>query len=230
MQFLLKGNPTVSAFWASVAAVTVLAFSVALVEPIVAHGDQEFTVTQEVVSELSFLSDPNDVVMDSTLSGITGDSSLGTTTFNVSTNNALGYNVTLAFSSSTAMNSTSSYSAIDNYIPAGGANGDWDMSVSSGEAFFAYSVYNATTPGDADPTFLGNGTDSCTTGSTATLQHCWFNKSDAAVAETIIDAGSGTAGTGATSSVIFRVEVGTNSGLETGWYVATGTLTAAVNS
>lgn len=230
MQFLLKGSPTLNAAVAAFVAVAMLTLLASISEPIVAHGDQQFTVTQEIASEIAFLTDPNDVVMDTTLSGLTGDSSLGTTTFNVSTNNATGYYVELAFSSSTAMNSTSSYAAIDNYLPAGDPNGDWDMSVSAGEGFFAYTVYNETTPGDADATFLGNGTNSCTTGSTATMQHCWFNKSDATVAERIIDANSPTVGTGATSSITFRVELGTNSGVETGWYVATGTLTATTKA
>lgn len=226
MQFLLHGNPTVTALWASVSAVTVVALFVALSEPLIAHGDQVFLVNQEIQSEIAFLSDPGDVLMDNPLSGITGGQSFGTTTFNVSTNNANGYTVTLAFSSTTAMNSTSSGAFIPNYN-TGDANGDWDMSVSSGQAFFAYTVYNETTPDDADPTFLGNGSNSCDTGSVATIQRCWFGKADATVAETIIDGGP-TAGTGATTSVIFQVQLGSNSGVQTGWYQATGTLTAAI--
>lgn len=226
MQVFLRGNPTISAFWASVAAMVVLTLTISLAEPMVAHGDQIFTVDQEVTGEVSFLTDPGDVVMDTALTGITAGTSYGTSTFNVSTNNAAGYTVSIAFSTTTAMHSTSSTSTIPNY-DTGDANGDYDMVVSDGEAFFAYSVYNQTTPGDVHARFLNNTTD-CSSGSTATLWKCWYNQADASSTVTIIDANNETAASGATSTVTFQVQFGNNSGIETGWYRATATLTAAL--
>lgn len=229
MQVFLRGNPTISALWASFATVLVLTLVITLAEPMVAHGDQVFTIDQEITGELSFLTDPGDVVMDTALTGITANSSFGTSTFNVSTNNLLGYTVDIKFSTGTAMQATATDDVIPNY-DTGDGNGDYDMSVGAGEAFFAYSVYNETTPLDVDPSFEDNGSNSCGGGGSATYGKCWYNQTDASTDVRIIDASSNTAASGATSSVLFQVQVGNNSGVATGWYRATATLTALLKS
>lgn len=233
MHILLKGNPTVSALIASAVALSLLIASFSMFEPAVTFGQETdtFTVTQEIAGEISFLTNPNNVVMSQAISGgITGGSSLGTTTFNITTNDADGYTVTLRFSSTTAMNSTSTPNLhIDNYIPAtsGGSDGDYTMSVGAGAHGFAYSVYNVTTPTDVNNSFEHSGANCAGTGS-ASVQRCWYNQSDASSTKQIIDAAGPTVGTGATTTITFQVILGSNSGVATGWYVATGTLTAAV--
>lgn len=232
MQVFLRGNPIANALTASVAVMTVLALTLTLAEPVVSHGatdTSQFTVDQEITSEISFLSPATDVTMDTAIAAITGGSSLGTTTFNVSTNNAAGYNVTLVFADDPAMNSTSSTSTIPNYTPtAGVTNADYNMSVPTGGEF-AYAVYNQTTPLDVDDTFESDGGGDCTGFGTSEVQQCWFMQDDSTVAETIINSSSPTAAGGATSTVTFQVQLAADSGIESGWYRATATLTATTN-
>ena len=230
MHALLKNNPSANALIAAAVALGLLVASFSMFEPAVTHGQESFTVNQEITGEISFLTTPNDVSMDTTIAGgITGGNSLGTTTFNISSNDADGYTVTLAFSSTTAMNSTSSpHLHIDNYIPTVSPS-DYDMdNIGDGEHGFGYAVYNQTTPLDVANTFEHGGASDCNNTGNATIQKCWYNKADATSAETIIDASGPTVGTGATTTITFQVVLGTNSGVATGWYRATGTLTAAV--
>jgi len=232
MHVFLRGNPTMNAIVGSLIMLAVLLTSFSLFEPIVTHGQtsnpHSFTVTQNITAEIAFLTEAADVVMNQAIAGgLTGGSSLGTTTFNVTSNNATGYRVTLAFSSTTAMNSTSSpHLHIDNYIPTDTPS-DYTMSVGDGESGFAYSVYSATTPLAVPATFEHSGGD-CSGSGTVNLGACWYNKADATSAEDIINTNAPTAGTGATTSILFQVQLGTNSGVSTGWYVATGTLTAVI--
>ncbi len=234
MHAFLRGNPTINAIVGSLIMLAMLLTSFSLFEPIVTHGqiNDTITVTQEITSQISFLTNPNDVVMSNSIQGLTGGTSYGTTTFNISTNDPDGYTVTIAFSSTTAMAATGSTSVIPNYNPvAGGALADYNFTVAAGQAFFGYTVQNETTATDIDATFKDDGASTCDGSDIQTnVGHCWFNKDDATVAEQIIDAADGTAATGATSSVTFRVGIGSNPtpALETGWYVATATLTANV--
>jgi hypothetical protein len=229
MQLFLKGNPTLNALVASSLAIAVLAVSFSLFEPAVSHGQETFTVTQQITSEVSFLTSPGDVTMSGPIQGVTGGTSYGTSTFNVSTNDPDGYNVTIQFSTTTAMQGVGLSSDIDNYTPATGGVPDENFSVAAGDAEFAYSVVGVTTPSSVDSSFKVSG-GVCGSG-TNTAGKCWYNKANATVAETIVNATAPTAGTGATTSVVFRVGVGANPSpaLETGFYIATATLTANVN-
>lgn len=229
MHFFTRRNPAIDAFVASVAALVVLGLSVSLAEPLVAHGDQVFEVTQEITSELSFLTDPGDVTMDDTIAGLTGGTAYGTSTFNVTTNDPQGYNVTIHFATTTAMQGEGISTDIDNYGPATGGVPDQNFSVAAGDAEFGYTVYGVTAGADVDASFKVSG-GTCGSG-TNTMNQCWYNKANATVAETIVNRTSATVATGATTSVVFQVGVGANPSpaLQTGFYTATATLTAAVN-
>jgi hypothetical protein len=233
MQAFLKGNPMLNAVVASVVAIGILLGSFSLFEPIVTHGqaNDTFTVRQQITSEISFLTPAPDVTMTPAIAGITGGNAFGTTTFNISTNDPDGYNVTIAFATGTAMQGENITSDIPNYAPdAGAGNADYTFSaIGAGEAGFAYSVNSTTTPQYVDPTFKNNGS-TCGGGSPSN-GHCWYNRSDADTAETIINATSSTAVTGATSTLVFQVGVGNtpSPALQTGFYNATATLTATNN-
>lgn len=234
MQMFLKGNPTLNAVVASVSTMAFLLASFAIFEPVVTLGQDAtsapFTVTQTIGAEISFQNQPDDVTMDSSIGGIGGGDAYGTSTFNVTTNNTTGYEVRLAFEDTVAMQGDGGISTdIDNYTP--GAQPNYDLPVpGAGESLFAYTVQNETTPADLDPSFEDNGSDTCGGGGTNfTPGKCWFNKADATAEEPIILSSAGTATTGATSSLVFYVAVGSGSSLENGTYTATGTLTAYLN-
>ena len=149
-------------------------------------------------------------------------------TFNVTTNDPDGYTVTIQFSTTTAMQGDGLNSDIDNYTPASAGVPDEDFSVPAGDAEFGYHVLGITTPGDIDASFKISG-GTCGSG-TNTSGDCWYNRADATTTEQIVDASAATAGSGATTSLVFQVGVGANPvpALETGFYIATATLTATV--
>lgn len=237
MHIFLQGNPAVNAFVASVLAVALMLASFSLFEPVVTHGQvdsNDFEVTQEIQSELSFLTQPGDVTMDDTISGLTGGNTFGTSTFNITTNDPDGYTVELRFASETAMVGENLNSNIPNYAPASAGDPDFDFDLDNGQngdAAFAYTVVGETNADDIDSRFNDDGSANCNTGSGTLQGHCWYGTADATNLVQIINADSATAGTGATSSLVFQVGVASNPSpaLETGFYTATGTLTATVN-
>lgn len=231
MHVFLRGNPAVTAFTAAIGVVALLLASFSLFEPMVTHGQVNsgpFTVTQEVQSELSFLTDANDVTMSGAIQGITGGTAYGTSTFNITTNDPDGYVVTIAFSTTTAMQGIGLSSDISNFTPAVAGVPDQLFTVGANAAEFGYSVLGVTDPDSVDDSFKVSG-GTCGSGSNVSNQ-CWFNKSDATAAEQIVDADGATAGTGATTTIVFQVGVSPNPipALETGFYIATATLTANV--
>jgi hypothetical protein len=202
-----------------------------LFEPYVAHGIVDtFTVRQQITGEISFKTAPNDVTMSPALQGITGGTSYGTSTVAITTNNPTGYYMTIAFSTSTAMQGELVSTDIANYTPATPGTPDYNFSVPAGSAEFGYTVDAVTTPGDIDPLFKDNGS-ACNTGAGTVVGKCWYGTTTATNAVRIINRSSATPGTGATSTVVFRVGVGANPvpALQTGFYTATATLTALTN-
>jgi hypothetical protein len=215
---------------AALIATAVILMSFIILEPTVgrAVGDQ-FIVTQTITSEISFVASTSDVVMDSSITSITGGSSNGTTTAVISTNDNDGYNMTIYFSSTTAMSRNSGGGVIANYAPASGGVPDFAF---SNEIFgqFAYRVTGAQAT-DVDPTFRDNGTTDCATGSSNTYGACWFNPEPVGGAETIINRTSATPAGGSTTTINFRVHVPPNPNptIPDGVYTATATLTALTN-
>lgn len=230
MFFFIQQKSYLSLIATAITATFFLFASFIMFEPIVAHGvsSNDFSVTQEITSEISFLTQPGDVTMSGAINGLTGGTALGTTTFNITTNDPDGYTVSIAFATTTAMQGENINSDVPNYQP--GANPDYDFSVATGEAWFAYTVNNETTPSDIDASFKDNGSACGTGGTNTTVGKCWYNEADATGGEQIIDGAAATAAGGATSTIVFQVGVGQNPSpsLETGFYTATATLTALV--
>jgi hypothetical protein len=200
-------------------------------EPRIAHGITDvFTVRQQITSEISFKTAPNDVVMSPSIQGITGGTAYGTSTVAITTNSPAGYTMTIAFSTTTAMQGENITSDISNYTPTASGTPDFNFSVPAGSAEFGYTIDSVTTPGDIHARFKDSGA-ACNTGSGTLVGKCWYGNANATSPVTLISRTSATPGTGATSTIVFRVGVGATPvpALQTGFYTATATLTALAN-
>ncbi len=218
---------------AFVAAALILALGIATFfafEPSVGRAiGSNFYVSQTITAEISFLATTTATTMVSSIAGVTGGYATGTNLTVVSTNNSTGYNMTLQFSSSTAMNLNGGTAYINNYTPATINVPDfgWVDNSTGQAAEFGYTV-RASTTGQVDPSFRNDGSANCNTGATETDNKCWLNPTST-VAETIINTSSATPSS--TTTIKFKVAVPSapSPTLPTGVYVATGTLTAVTN-
>lgn len=218
-----------SAFIAALLVVAVGLGTVIVFEPTVGRAiTTNFTVSQTITAEISFLATTSATTMIGSIAGVTGGYATGTNLTVVSTNNSTGYNMTLQFSSSTAMNYNGGSAYINNYTPAATSAPDflWIDNASGQAAEFGYTV-RASTTGEVDPSFRNNGS-ACNTGATETDNRCWQNPTST-VAETIINTSGATPSS--TTTLKFKVAVpnSPSPALPTGVYVATGTLTAVTN-
>ncbi len=201
----------------------------ALLEPTLSLGQvpSTFTITQQITDEISFTVPATNITMVSPIQGISGGNATGTTQTVVRTNAINGYNMTIAFSTSTsAMRGiVSSSTSIRDYGTSTAAEPTFLFN-SSTSAQFAYTV-SATTSTDLDPSFLNNGTN-CNAGSTMTADRCW--KGPATTTFMVVNRTS-SAGGGATTTVRFVVNVPSNPvpALVQDFYQATATLTATNN-
>lgn len=223
-----------TAFLATVVATAMLLASFTWFEPVVSRAATDiFLVTQAVTAEISFNASTTDVTMSPSIGGVAGGTATGQTQVIVTTNNTNGYNMTIGFSTSTAMQGDTLGGEIGNYTPASATVPDYNFSVGANSAEFAYSV-TASTSADVDQTFLDNGADTCGTGATNGLNTCWAAPSTTAgvaTAETIITTSSATPPSGSTSTVKFQVQITANPSpaVPVDTYTATATLTATTN-
>ena len=162
------------------------------------------------------LSGVTNVTMTPAIPGVTGGTANGSTTVTVITDSPSGYSLTIAAENDPAMQK-----GVDNiadYDP--GSNPSFGFSVSSGEAFLTY------TPEGDDITarFKDNGATCNTGGTLDTAFACWDGL--ATTTQTISSNTSANHPDGATTTINFRVGVGDSVNPETGFYVATTTLTA----
>lgn len=232
MQSFLYKNYTFNAVVASLLTIVVFTASFFAFEPLVAHGiTNNFTVKQVVTSEIAFKTAPNNVTMSPSLPGLTGGNSFGTSTVSINTNNPTGYNMTINFATTVAMQGDNGLaSKIANYTPAVGGTPDYNFTVPANASRFGYAVRSVTNAADVDARFKENGA-ACNTGAGTTAGKCWYNVASAISAVTILNRTTATAGTGATSTIIFRVGITANPvpAVQTGGYTATATLTAITN-
>lgn len=194
---------------ASTTSVSLLFVGFFLAEPNIGHGQaqtSEFTITQTIVDETSFLVEPADVTMSGTINGVTGGQATGTTQFVVQSNNSTGYYVEIEFFDNGTPNAmlgeTTLSEALRDY---GGDTGVGEPSfgyTASTAAQFAYTVTSSTTA-DTDQSFLNNG-GACNAGTTQTPATCW--KSPDTSPFRIVDRATA-ATNGATSTITFNVTV-----------------------
>lgn len=229
---------THSAWNALIASVLVSALTLAsflILEPSVSRAQlspqtDEFEVSQLITAEISFETTADDVVMSPSIASLTGGTSYGQTQVVVNTNNAAGYNLTIAFSSTTAMIRDGGGGVINNYAPAVDGTPDYAFA-SETFAQFGYTVVASTTS-ELDQSFLDNASNACNEAAgtdTNATSTCWMDPDD--VAEQIILTNSATPLSGSTTTIAFRVHVPSDPSpaVPTGTYTATATLTATVN-
>ena len=219
-----------NAFIASILIVAVGIFSFFAFEPSVGQAiTNNFTVSQTITAEISFLATTSATTMNGSIAGLSGGYATGTNRTVVSTNNSTGYNMTLGFSSTTAMKLNGASSTIANYSPVAttAPDFDWIDPTVGTPARFGYSV-SASTTGEVSTFFMNNGS-ACNTGSTETVNKCWFSPTTTTNARIIMNNASSVVSS--TSTIIFKVAVPNtpSPSLPTGIYVATGTLTATTN-
>ncbi|MES2748779.1 MAG: hypothetical protein V4606_00055 [Patescibacteria group bacterium] len=214
---------SVQAIAVATAAVLMIVMLFTLLEPTLGMAiDDTFIVRQQITDEISFLVPAADVTMVGPIAGISGGNATGTTYVVVRTNNASGYTMDIAFSTSTAMRGEVSLSTAIRDYGVYGAEPTLAFAAST-SAQFAYSV-TASSSVDIDPSFL-NDTATCNTGSTSTVDTCWKGASTTAfrIVNRTTDAGSG-----ATTTLRFKVNVPSNPlpAVTEDFYTATATLTA----
>ncbi len=200
-----------NAFRAAVAAgmiVSLLFAGFFLAEPRISHGNDtaDFYIRQTITDETSFLSDPTNVIMNGSISGITGGNATGSSRFVVKSNNASGYYVEIDFfdnAGAWSMRGDEDGGAqLRDYggDVAGEPSYNWTASSASQ---FAYTI-NSSTTADTDDSFLNNGSNTCNTGATQTFGKCW--KAPSTTGFRVVDR-STAANTGATSTLYFKVNV-----------------------
>ena len=209
--------------------VLTLAFAAFLVlEPTVGRSAVDtFEITQTITDETSFAVASNDVTMSpQNIAGLTGGRASGSTTVRVRTSNSIGYNMTIVFSSTTAMTRDGGGGNIRNYNPTTINVPDYAF---GSEVFgqFAYTVI-ASTSGDLNTSFRDSGA-ACNAGSNNTASTCWLNPST--TAKQVILTSAYTQSSGSTSTIAFRVDIPSNPvpSISEGVYTATATLTAINN-
>ena len=227
IQYLSK-----SAVYAGIAAslaIILVTLSFFALEPSIGHSQEVFTVSQTITDEVSFRVPPADVTMVGSIAGLSGGFATGTTKAVVTTNDPQGYNMTLSFSTTTAMHKNGSPSnVINNYTP-GTVNVpdyDWVTNASGAAAEFGYSVM-ASTSSEINQSFKNNGTDCNQAAGSQTLNKCWLNSST--TPKVIVSTTAPVAYS--TTTIKFKVAVPSNPSpvVPSGVYVATGTLTIAGN-
>lgn len=217
---------------ASALASMLTAFAFIAMEPAIttaAAVGKDFTVSQVVTSEIAFITAPSNVALSPSIGGITGGTGTGQMQFNVLTNNPTGYNVTLTASSTPdAMKGNTQGGSIKNYTPTVPGTPDFAFAVGANTGEFGYTV-SASTTSDVAPLFLNNGTTCNVGAANAAGTNCWYNPST--VATTIINRGTATTASGATSTLYFKVQITANPSpaIPADTYVATSTLTATTN-
>ena len=237
-------NKTITLIGQSAIGTLILAVAFMAIEPAVSFGasaTSQFTISQTVNSEISFVTVASNVTMAGALGGITGGTALGWTTVAVRTNSLNGYNMTIIASttsitgSCTAQGSmtgvASSSNCIGPYVQIGGASGvpEYTFNNATNTSEFGYTV-NASTTSDVAQAFRNNGSTCNQSGGTPNGTNCWIAATTTAY--TIINRNLPTAATGATTTLSFEVKIGANPSpmIPNDTYVATTTLTATTNS
>ena len=161
------------------------------------------------------MSTPSDVTMTPSLAGLTGGTSNGSTAVTVTTDSPSGYSLTISAESSPALKN-GAYTIAD-YVE--GADPDYSFAVAGGAATFGFSPSSV----DVVSAFRDNG-GLCNVGALDTALACWAGLT---TSDTVISQGIGSNHpAGATTTINFRVGVGSGAGIIAGIYTATTTLTA----
>jgi len=161
------------------------------------------------------LSTTGDVIMDTELYGLTGGTSNGSTTLTVVTDSPAGYQLSIEAENSPAMQN-GIYSIAD-YNE--GAEPDFSFITGGSDAHLGFTPEGVHVVQE----FLDDGA-SCGTGSLNTSLSCWAGLKT--VQRILASGGGANHPDGATTTVYFRVGIGSGAGVMAGLYTATTTVTA----
>jgi len=163
------------------------------------------------------ISTTGDVLMSPDLPGLTGGTSNGSTTVTVVTDSPSGYQLTIEAEGEPAMQRTTGSESIADYDA--GTDPDFSFLTSSNDAHFGFAPQGS----DVVPAFLHDG-GACNSGSFSTAETCWQGL--ASTTQVIAEGVGANHPTGATTTVHFRVGIGSTAGVVAGVYTATSTVTA----
>lgn len=155
-----------------------------------------YWIPDDVFISISSVSD----VSLSSISGLVGGVSNGSSTWTVTTNNNAGYSLTVRASTTPALKAANS--SIPDYVP-GGASPDFAFTTPAFESRFGYTVEGAHT----DSRFKDNGT-TCNTGTGNTVDACWDGFST--TTRTISTSNSANVPSGTDTILKYRVEIGSS--------------------
>jgi hypothetical protein len=163
------------------------------------------------------VSTPATVNLTGVLGGLTGGESNGSTTVTVTTDNPAGYQLFITAATAPAMQKGSD--TIPDYVPNSVPTPDFLFETTSTEAHLGMTV----TGSDVIARFRNNGSV-CATGGISTPLRCWVGLT---TADQLIAAGAGANHpAGATTTLQFRVGIGSQRVVPAGIYTATTTVTA----
>lgn len=162
------------------------------------------------------LSVSGDVSMTPDLPGLTGGTSNGSTTLTVTTDSPSGYQLTIVAENDPAMQTGSSDSIADYEA---GASADFSFITGGSDAHFGFSVEGV----HISQFFLSDG-GTCGIGSFSISLSCWDGLDTSAIV--IASDTSPNHPAGATTTINFRVGIGSGAGVASGVYTATTTVTA----
>lgn len=182
-------------------------------------GDSELFALRAGFQQLQevFISLTGGVAVELTpgIGGVTGGEANGSTTLTVVTDSSSGYALTIEYAGVPAM--TNGADVIDDYVPV--ANADYSFLYSADDAFFGFSPNGV----DVIERFRNDGLNCGVTGA-STAEVCWAGSTST---PTMIASGAGSNHpTGATTTIHFRVGVGSAALPAPGVYIATTTVTA----
>lgn len=162
------------------------------------------------------LSVSGNVVMTPDLPGLTGGESNGSTTITVTTDSPSGYQLLIQAEDDPAMQRDGGGASIADYSPVGIVP-DYGFSTGASDAHLGFSPEGI----DVVQAFLDDG-GSCNAGSNS--GNCWDGLD---TATNVISSGSSSNHpNGATTTINFRVGLGSSAGVLSGVYTATSTVTA----
>ena len=150
------------------------------------------------------------------LPGLTGGVATGSIAFNVETNNAAGYEVTMQSSGAPAMQRAAGL-GIPNYNDGNVA--DFTFTVPPASAVFGFTPSGD----DIADAFLDDGT-TCGVGTLDTDNSCWSGVSTTPIV--ITQSANANLPAGVLTTLLFQVGIANGANIETGEYIATTTLTA----
>ena len=227
MYNLTKQNPIIASLSATVAMSVIAAMTYLLFEPTAMFAASEtnnFTITQEIGSEISFATSATDFTMDGgAIGGATGGTRTGSTTVGITTNNAAGYTLTINFATTTGMVKDSTGADFIEYYSS--TTPDFNMNIGASNSGFAYSASSSASTNSI--TTFDNDGSTCGAGANVSADNCYvMHGTQTSGASLVVTADTAV---NELTKVGFKVIVAGGSGIANGLYYATTTLTATTN-